>query len=84
VDAVALDTGAELSVAFGLVPAGIATQGNLDPLSVVAGGEAMAAEVRGVLQAARGRPHIFNLGHGIVPQTPPAHVADLVRQVRAA
>ncbi len=84
VDAVALDTGAELSVAAGLVPATVATQGNLDPLSVVAGGEAMAAEARGVLDGARGRPHVFNLGHGIVPQTPPAHVADLVKQVRAA
>ncbi len=84
VDAVALDTGAELSVAAGLVPAGVATQGNLDPLSVVAGGEAMAAEVRVVLDGARGRPHVFNLGHGIVPQTPPAHVAALVKQVRAA
>ncbi len=84
VDAVALDTGAELSVAAGLVPATVATQGNLDPLSVVAGGEAMAAEVRGVLDGARGRPHVFNLGHGIVPQTPPAHVAALVKQVRAA
>ena len=84
VDAVALDTGAELSVATGLVPAGVATQGNLDPLSVVAGGEAMAAEVRHVLDGARGRPHVFNLGHGIVPQTPPAHVAALVKQVRAA
>ncbi len=84
VDAVALDTGAELSVATGLVPAGVATQGNLDPLSVVAGGEAMAAEVRGVLDGARDRPHVFNLGHGIVPQTPPAHVAALVKQVRAA
>ena len=84
VDAVALDTGAELSIATGLVPATIATQGNLDPLSLVAGGEALAAEVRGVLSAIRGRPHIFNLGHGIVPQTPPSHVADLVAQVRAA
>jgi len=84
VDAVALDTGAELSVATGLVPPGVATQGNLDPLAVVAGGEALAAEVRGVLDGVRGRPHIFNLGHGIVPQTSPAHVAELVKQVRAA
>lgn len=84
VDAVALDTGADLSVAATLVPAAVATQGNLDPLSVVAGGEAMAAEVRTVLDGARGRPHVFNLGHGIVPQTPPEHVAALARQVRAA
>ena len=52
---------------------------------IVAGADAaMAAEIRGVLDGARGRPHVFNLGHGIVPQTPPAHVAELVRQVRAA
>ncbi|MBC7799153.1 MAG: uroporphyrinogen decarboxylase [Gemmatimonadaceae bacterium] len=84
VDAVALDTGAELRLATGLVPANVATQGNLDPLSLVAGGAALEAEVRGVLDGVRGRPHIFNLGHGIVPQTPPANVAALVRQVRAA
>ena len=84
VDAVALDTGAELHVATGLVPAGIATQGNLDPLALVAGGAALEAEARGVLDGVRGRPHIFNLGHGIVPQTPPANVAALVAQVRAA
>jgi len=84
VDAVALDTGAELHVATGLVPAGVATQGNLDPLALVAGGEALRAEAQGVLDAVRGRPHVFNLGHGIVPHTPPEHVAALVRQVRAA
>jgi len=84
VNAVALDTGAELSMATGLVPATTATQGNLDPLSLVAGGEALAAETRSVLAGVKGRPHIFNLGHGIVPQTPPSHVADLVAQVRAA
>jgi len=84
VDAVALDTGADLHVATGLVPATIATQGNLDPLALVAGGAALEAEARGVLDAVRGRPHIFNLGHGIVPQTSPDHVAALVAQVRAA
>lgn len=84
VDAVALDTGAELHVATGLVPGNIATQGNLDPLALVAGGAALEAEARGVLDGVRGRPHIFNLGHGIVPHTPPEHVAALVAQVRAA
>jgi uroporphyrinogen decarboxylase len=84
VNAVALDTGAGLPAATGLVPATVATQGNLDPLALVAGGEALAVEARGVLAGVKGRPHIFNLGHGIVPQTPPAHVAALVQQVRAA
>ena len=62
----------------------IATQGNLDPLALVAGGAALEREALHVLDAVRGRPHIFNLGHGIVPQTPPEHVAELVRLVRGA
>ena len=84
VNAVALDTGADLTLATGLVPGTVATQGNLDPAALVAGGEALRREAEGVLAAVRGRPHIFNLGHGIVPQTPPGHVAALVAQVRAA
>ena len=84
VNAVALDTGADLAVATPMIPAGIATQGNLDPLALVAGGAALHAEAASVLAAIRGRPHIFNLGHGIVPQTPPEHVAALLAQVRAA
>ncbi len=84
VDAVAIDTGSDLALAASLVPESVATQGNLDPLALVAGGEALARETAGVLAAARGRPHVFNLGHGIVPQTPPEHVAELVRMVRDA
>ena len=84
VNAVALDTGAALDLALPLVPAGVATQGNLDPLALVAGGAALQTEVAAVLGAVHGRPHIFNLGHGIVPQTPPEHVAALLTQVRAA
>jgi uroporphyrinogen decarboxylase len=84
VNAVALDTGADVMVAKTLVPDGVATQGNLDPLAVVAGGEAMRTEIASVLKAIRGRPHIFNLGHGIIPQTPPDNVAALLEQVRAA
>jgi len=84
VGAVALDTGADLAIALSLVPAGVATQGNLDPMALVAGGRALETEARFVLDAVRGRPHIFNLGHGIVPQTPPEHVARLVQLVRSA
>ncbi|MDT7951867.1 MAG: uroporphyrinogen decarboxylase [Acetobacteraceae bacterium] len=84
VQGVAFDTGADLRVALTLIPPGVATQGNLDPMALVAGGQALEAETAAVLEAVRGRPHIFNLGHGIVPQTPPEHVAALVRQLRAA
>ena len=84
VNGVALDTGAELRLATSLVPGHVATQGNLDPLALVAGGTALETEVHSVLDAIYGRPHIFNLGHGIVPQTPPEHVAALMTMLRAA
>jgi uroporphyrinogen decarboxylase len=83
VQAVGMDTGMEPAHVARLVPPGVALQGNLDPLAVVAGGAAMAQEAAGILSAMRGRPFVFNLGHGIVPQTPPEHIAALVEQVRA-
>jgi uroporphyrinogen decarboxylase len=84
VNAVGIDTAADLARALALLPPTIAAQGNLDPLALAAGGEAMAAEARTILAAARGRPFIFNLGHGIVPATPPEHVAALIALIRAA
>ncbi|HEX5328397.1 MAG TPA: uroporphyrinogen decarboxylase family protein, partial [Acetobacteraceae bacterium] len=46
-------------------------------------GAAMRLDTRSILEAMRGRPFVFNLGHGVVPQTPPEHVAELVELVRA-
>ena len=60
-----------------------AVQGNLDPLMLVAGGEAMTNEVRRIVSTLNDGPFIFNLGHGILPHTPPEHVAELVAAVRA-
>jgi uroporphyrinogen decarboxylase len=60
----------------------VVVQGNLDPLLLVAGGDALKTRVGEILEFMEGRPFIFNLGHGIVPETPPEHVADLVRWVR--
>jgi uroporphyrinogen decarboxylase len=81
---VAIDTAMKPEAAAVMVPPHIALQGNLDPLAVVAGGPAMHQATARILDSLRGRPHIFNLGHGIVPQTPPEHVAALVEQIRAA
>ena len=53
-------------------------QGNLDPLALIAGGEALESAVGRILSSLAGRPHIFNLGHGIMPETPIAHVEQLV------
>jgi uroporphyrinogen decarboxylase len=83
VDALGLDSSVDPALVAPMIPARVALQGNLDPLAVVAGGAGMAEEVAIILKALRGRPHIFNLGHGIVPHTPPEHVAALVEQVRA-
>jgi uroporphyrinogen decarboxylase len=84
VDGVGVDTGSDIAVVASMLPAHMAVQGNLDPLAVVAGGPAMAGEVAPILDVMRGRPFIFNLGHGIVPQTPLEHVAALLELVRGA
>jgi uroporphyrinogen decarboxylase len=84
VDGIGVDTGSDIALVAAMLPAHVAVQGNLDPLAVVAGRVAMAAEVAPILDAMRERPFIFNLGHGIVPQTPPEHVAELLELVRGA
>jgi uroporphyrinogen decarboxylase len=68
----------------GDLPTGVALQGNLDPVSLLEGGEAMRRQALAILHAARGRPWIFNLGHGVLPATPPEHVEALVGLVRRA
>ena len=60
----------------------ICVQGNLDPLMLVVGGRAMEEEATRILDKLGNGPFIFNLGHGVVPQTPPDHVARLVEIVR--
>jgi len=82
VDAVGMDTALCPRWARDAVPPWVALQGNLDPLALVAGGEAMRQEVEAILSALRGRPFVFNLGHGILPATPPDHVAVLAERLR--
>jgi uroporphyrinogen decarboxylase len=83
-DVVAMDTNADPGVVRGMVSEDVVLQGNLDPLALVVGGETLRRATRAVLAAMRGRRFIFNLGHGIVPHTPPEHVAELVAAVRDA
>ena len=59
----------------------VTLQGNLDPLALVAGGDAMRAEATHILERLGTGPFVFNLGHGILPQTPPEHVAALCELV---
>ncbi|MGV3490737.1 MAG: uroporphyrinogen decarboxylase [Devosia sp.] len=66
------------------LPSTLGAQGNLDPLRLLAGGEQMERRATAIVTAFRNRPHIFNLGHGIVPETPIAHVEALIATVRKA
>jgi len=82
VNALGLDSTIEPRWAARTLERNLVLQGNLDPLALAAGGAALETGVREILSAFCGRPHIFNLGHGILPQTPVEHVAlmlDLVR-----
>ena len=83
VDAIGLDETVDPVWADSSLPAGMPVQGNLDPLALVTGGETLARAADHILDAFRDRPHIFNLGHGILPDTPVAHVETLVERVRS-
>ena len=82
VSCVGLDTQVPLAWAMKALPPGLPVQGNLDPVALVTGGEALSAGIRTILEQTMGRPLIFNLGHGVPMTTPPDHVAELVRLVR--
>ena len=81
-DAIGLDWSVPLSFAAELQKEG-PIQGNLDPMRLVAGGEALTAGIDKILQRLTDGPLIFNLGHGITPQADPENVATLVERVRS-
>ena len=82
VHAVGLDETIDPLWADKALPAGLPVQGNLDPLLLLAGGEEMDRQALTILEAFAGRPHIFNLGHGIGQTTPVEHVGQLLNLVR--
>jgi uroporphyrinogen decarboxylase len=82
VEALGLDSAVDPLWAARNIPRDVVVQGNLDPLALVAGGPPLEASVGRILGAFKGRPHIFNLGHGVLPQTPVEHIAALMRLVR--
>jgi uroporphyrinogen decarboxylase len=81
-NAVGLDWSVDRGFVRERVQTRVAVQGNLDPLVLVAGGAALDRGVDAVVEAFAGRPFIFNLGHGIVPETPIAHVEAMLRRIR--
>jgi uroporphyrinogen decarboxylase len=84
VDAVGVDHFTGLAFARHAVGDKIALQGNLDPMLLLAGGEAMERDARRILGAAKGKPFVFNLGHGVMQPTPPDHVARLIEIVKSS
>lgn len=83
VDALGIDETVDPLWADSVLPPGLPVQGNLDPLALLTGGEALESAVRRIRQAFAARPHVFNLGHGILPQVPVDHVERLLELVRA-
>lgn len=82
VDAVGLDETVDLVWADEALPKGLPVQGNLDPLLLLAGGDAVPAAVQRIREALGARPHVFNLGHGIDKETPIAHVEAALAAIR--
>jgi uroporphyrinogen decarboxylase len=84
VDAIGLDETVDPAWAASVLPPELPVQGNLDPLALLAGGAALEKAVGRILSSLAERPHIFNLGHGIIKETPIAHVERLLALVREA
>ena len=82
VDAIGLDESVDPNWAAKELPKSMPVQGNLDPLALIAGGEALSSAVRRILDAFADRPHIFNLGHGIQQTTPITNIERLVSLVK--
>lgn len=82
VDALGLDQGADIDAVAKTLPQHICLQGNLDPETLLAGGPRLRAATLTILEACHGRPFVFNLGHGVIKETPPEHVAALAQIIR--
>ena len=81
-DAVGVDWSIDLGALRGTVDRKTVTQGNLHPETLIAGGDRLDSEIDGILSATEGLPHVFNLGHGITPDTPIAHVERMLGRIR--
>ena len=82
VNGIGLDWTYEREIARDMLQPRVVVQGNVDPLALLAGGVALDREVDDVMTTLGGGPLIFNLGHGILPQTPIAHVERMLKRVR--
>jgi uroporphyrinogen decarboxylase len=83
VNGVSLDNGVPIKWAAANIQPKCTVQGNLDNTALIAGGEMMEKEIYNILEGFSGGSHVFNLGHGILPQTPPENVSKLVEIIHA-
>ena len=83
-ECIALDDGVSAEWAAAHVQTGGCVQGNLASLYMVTGGDDLVRETRRIVEAFRGGPHVFNLGHGITPDADPGNVALMIDTVRSA
>ena len=83
VDAISIDSSVPLAWAAESLQPKVTVQGNLDPVAVVVGGEAMRRQAARILDMLGRGPFVFNLGHGVLPETPPDHVGELAELVRS-
>ena len=79
---IAVDHLTDIEFVHKSIPREIAIQGNIDPLCLVAGGNVLKKEVDYLLNFITDRPYIFNLGHGIVPETPERNVSEIISYIR--
>jgi uroporphyrinogen decarboxylase len=84
IDAIGLDWMVDMQLVREKIQLALPLQGKLDPLALLAGGNALDRAVDANLADFAGRPFIFNLGHGILPQTPIAHVEQMLSRIRAS
>jgi uroporphyrinogen decarboxylase len=84
VDAISMDQGLPVAWAAAELQPHLTVQGNLDPMALLAGGKALDSGIDRILETLGGGPLVFNLGHGIIKETPPEHVTRLVDRVRGA
>lgn len=82
IDAVGLDWSVDLVWANENLPQGFPVQGNLDPAVLLIGGDILDKKAAQIIEALKDRPFIFNLGHGVIKETPPEHLAQLLRVVK--
>jgi uroporphyrinogen decarboxylase len=84
IDAIGCDTNQPLAYIRDRLQTVLPVQGNLDPMLLLAGGDMLDRRISEILASLAGAPFVFNLGHGIHPDTPPEHVESLVHRVRQA